>query len=337
MAGAGFGFGSGMAQGMQSRQQAQQFGDMASAFRGKEVDIDKLRGIWHPDVQQMAWQMLMQRKGGRFGALPGSYQFLTPQQQQQAALQSAGLRQAPTTLTPEETRRRDLIAAGIQPRAQAQAVPTRASAQGKEIARLQAIKNRTPEQQKRLDSLLIPGPGVTVNLGEKAITNTLALRREFQADRRVKNYQIIDRSEKALRAALEQSRIPGKSRIASDQALGVMFQKMLDPDSVVRESEYARTPEGAGIISRLKSWIPKLSRGGLAIGDKDRQALVDMAQKLLEESKRTFNQAYDEYATTAGEFGFNQKAIFGGAKKFGMSAEPTFEQIEAELKRRGVQ
>ena len=143
--------------------------------------------------------------------------------------------------------------------------------------------------------------------------------KEFRADERVKNLNIIERSERGMQAALKQSKT-AKSRIASDQALGVLFQKMLDPTSVVRESEFARTPQGAALINQIKAIAPKLIKGGLKITDDDRQALVDMAQKLLNEAKITANQAFSEFSTRAKQIGLNEKIVFGGRKPFDLTA-----------------
>lgn len=141
--------------------------------------------------------------------------------------------------------------------------------------------------------------------------------KEFRADPRIKNLQIVERSERGMQAALKQATSPNvKSRIASDQALGVLFQKMLDPTSVVRESEFARTPEGAAAVNRLLAIAPQLRLGGLRLLDEDRRALVTMAQKLLDEAKITANKAFDEFETRADEIGLNKKIIFGGAKRF---------------------
>ena len=151
--------------------------------------------------------------------------------------------------------------------------------------------------------------------------------KEFRADPRMKNLQIIERSERGMQAALKLSTSPNvKSRIASDQALGVLFQKMLDPESVVRESEYARTPEGAAAISRLLAIAPQLRLGGLRLGDEDRQALVEMAQKLLNEAKITANKAFGEFEMRADEIGLNKKIVFGGAKRFDILEEPQGQQ-----------
>lgn len=174
--------------------------------------------------------------------------------------------------------------------------------------------------------------------------------KEFRADPRIKNLNIVERSERGMQAALKMATAPGvKSRIASDQALGVLFQKMLDPESVVRESEFARTPEGAAAINRLLAIAPQLRLGGLRLLDEDRQALVTMAQKLLQEAKITANRAFDEFETRADEIGLNKKIVFGGAKRFDIPKDKQStipaslqaipfspEDIEAELRRRGA-
>lgn len=147
--------------------------------------------------------------------------------------------------------------------------------------------------------------------------------KEFREDPRIKDLGIVERSERGMVAALNQAKKGGKAnRIASDQALGVLFQKMLDPTSVVRESEFARTPQGASMMNRITGSIKQLVTGGLGLEDEDRQALVDMAQKLLQEAKITANRAFDEFATRADTIGLNKKIVFGGAKPFDVAGEP---------------
>jgi hypothetical protein len=152
----------------------------------------------------------------------------------------------------------------------------------------------------------------------------VAQSKEFRTDKRVQDLQIIERSERGMEAALRQSKT-AKSRIASDQALGVLFQKMLDPTSVVRESEFARTPQGASIINRMQGAAEQLVKGGLKLKDEDREALVEMGRTLLLEAKKTANTAFDEFDTRATELGLNKKVVFGGRKKFDIDEEPDFD------------
>lgn len=174
--------------------------------------------------------------------------------------------------------------------------------------------------------------GVGEDLSKKEKTTfSFDLGKQFRSAPVVKNLAIIERSERGMAAALKQATSPNvKSRIASDQTLGVLFQKMLDPESVVRESEFARTPEGAAAINRILAIAPQLRLGGLRLLDEDREALVSMARKLLTEAKISFNKTFDEFEAIADETGLNKRVVFGSAKKFdigGISTTPTGGQI----------
>ena len=161
------------------------------------------------------------------------------------------------------------------------------------------------------------------------LSNATTLRKEFDTNKATKNYDILRRSVTGLRQAADLS-LTGKSRIASDQALGVLFQKMLDPTSVVRESEYARTPEGASLINRLRGFLPKLRKGGLALANEDRKAVVEMGEKLLEEGIKVYNQQYDRYENLANAYGTDPKLIFGETlTKIDILSEPQ-EQTKTE-------
>jgi hypothetical protein len=55
---------------------------------------------------------------------------------------------------------------------------------------------------------------------------------------------------------------PSESRAAMEQALIIMFNKMLDPGSVVREGEFDRTSQGQSVINAAEGWLQKLAAGG---------------------------------------------------------------------------
>jgi hypothetical protein len=154
------------------------------------------------------------------------------------------------------------------------------------------------------------------------LASATTLRKEFDASKITKNYQTIERSERGMRAAYEMSLKPDiKSKVGSDQALAVLFQKMLDPDSVVRESEYARTPEGIGIMNRVESYLPQLQKGGLAISDDDRKALYDMADKLLQESKKSMNTHIARYEKLSGLYKVPSEYVLGNIQPFDMEQD----------------
>lgn len=73
------------------------------------------------------------------------------------------------------------------------------------------------------------------------------------------------------------------SRFASDQALITKFNKILDPTSVVRESEYARSLEGGTLIDQLYGATKKyLTEGGSGLTDTQRKELFEVATKVKE-------------------------------------------------------
>lgn len=81
-------------------------------------------------------------------------------------------------------------------------------------------------------------------------------------------------------------------RIGGSQAVLVTFQKILDPDSVVRESEYERSPSGLPLFSRLGEmynryigqWDPQQQRwigGGAGVPAAELQAMTETARQFL--------------------------------------------------------
>jgi hypothetical protein len=83
--------------------------------------------------------------------------------------------------------------------------------------------------------------------------------------------------------------------VAVDQALITLFNKLTDPTSVVRESEYARTPENIPYFNAIKGKANKILEGGAGLTQAERNALIKMA--------RDMNKGYSELRQKrAGEY-----------------------------------
>lgn len=78
---------------------------------------------------------------------------------------------------------------------------------------------------------------------------------------------------------------------AFDQTLINTFNKINDPSSVVRESEYARTAQGLSWANRIKGLGQKIKNGGAGLTDQDREDLVQFANVLLDARVRD-NKTY---------------------------------------------
>jgi hypothetical protein len=95
----------------------------------------------------------------------------------------------------------------------------------------------------------------------------------------------------------------GKSINAASQGVLVSFQKLLDPTSVVRESEYARSAAGLSLVSRLEGFKTKLEQGGAGVSADDLKEFVNTAETFLrgyEDSAITDAQLIIEQATGVG-------------------------------------
>ncbi len=100
-------------------------------------------------------------------------------------------------------------------------------------------------------------------------------------------------------------------KIGGAQAVLVTFQKILDPTSVVRESEYARSPEGLSLMGRIEGYMGRLREGGAGIPDAELGGMLETARQFLA-GMQGFNDAERKRITaTAKEFGLDPNLILG--------------------------
>jgi hypothetical protein len=94
-----------------------------------------------------------------------------------------------------------------------------------------------------------------------------------------------------------------ENRIAVQQAIITSFNKITDPTSVVRESEYARTPEGASLINKLKGAYEKITKGG-KLTEKDNIEIKNTAIEIAELRRKILNEKLQKQVREpAGRFG----------------------------------
>lgn len=155
-----------------------------------------------------------------------------------------------------------------------------------------------------------------MKLGQKTpqdLVNATRLRQEFINRPETKEYVLVNTQVKSMDSLLNKA-LKGdiNNKVALDQALITMYNKLTDPQSVVRESEYARTPENLPIINRLNGAISKVNRGGAGLTDDDRKALVWGAKVIANERGGTYNNTMQGYAELSGEYGVDPKLVVGG-------------------------
>jgi hypothetical protein len=104
-----------------------------------------------------------------------------------------------------------------------------------------------------------------------------------------------DVMKEALSEANKVENLQKGNLVAVDQAIITTFNKMTDPDSVVRESEYARTANDLALWNRVKGKIEKWKRGGAGLTIDDRRALAYMANKFYETGEAKYQERLNEY------------------------------------------
>lgn len=87
------------------------------------------------------------------------------------------------------------------------------------------------------------------------------------------------------------------------------FQKILDPTSVVRESEYARSASGLSLLARLEGLWMRIGKGGAGVSIPDLQQFVDLAGQFTANQKRFANESKQQIDSIAREYGLKPELI----------------------------
>lgn len=162
--------------------------------------------------------------------------------------------------------------------------------------------------------------------------NESSLRKEFEAQPLIKDQVLLSgqvaRMDEALsEAEAQEGKEADASFIAVDQAIITIFNKMLDPTSVVRESEYARSAEDQGLVSRGRSLISRIQAGG-RLNPVERKAIVDMARRFMDVHDKRFKANADKFRGIAERNKLNPEDVVIEAGKEPAESEDQFEILE---------
>ena len=138
----------------------------------------------------------------------------------------------------------------------------------------------------------------------KAFEQEEKIRREFQA--RTKVYSELGTTFSNLQASAQAKTGPG------DIALITGFMKMLDPGSVVRETEFATARDTAGLFDRLSNQAQKLQSGQIfALDSKQRQEYVSLAKQYLDAAQKKAADDKKALGVVVKNYRLNPDNVFG--------------------------
>lgn len=150
------------------------------------------------------------------------------------------------------------------------------------------------------------------------------LRKEFNGLKVVQDATQVQNSFNQINSAYTQalgSTADESSKAAADQALVISFNKMLDPGSVVREGEFARSTEGQSLINQWKGKVEKLEQGGVGLTDGDRASIVNLTRVLYADYIKTHNNKAYEFRQNTVRQGGDPDYVASYMDTVGLTAE----------------
>jgi len=154
---------------------------------------------------------------------------------------------------------------------------------------------------------------VNVSTGQKGFDNELKLRGDFRGEPVYKAHQEMQSAYSQIQQSLKQATPAG------DLAGATKIMKLLDPGSVVRESELGMAMAATGLLDRVQNYAQNIISGN-KLTPKQRGEFQKLADALYGESVKAYNSKRSEYQKLGGEYGLNADRAVGAPAS--MAANP---------------
>jgi hypothetical protein len=143
-----------------------------------------------------------------------------------------------------------------------------------------------------------------MNLGQKGLDNTLKLRSDFRSEPVYKDFQAIDGAYRQINKSLD------AGTAAGDLAASTKLMKLLDPTSVVRESELAMAMQATGKLDQLYNYANKIATGQF-LSPKQKGEFRTLATEFYNSAGEQYNLKRGEYAGIAERNQINVPDVVG--------------------------
>jgi len=182
------------------------------------------------------------------------------------------------------------------------------------------------------------GTTVSVNTGEKGFTNEFKIKDAFSAEPIYKEYQGMKSAFSQIQESLK------KANPIGDVAAATKIMKLLDPGSVVRESELGIAMAATGKMDRLTNYVDMWKKGTL-LTPTQRNEFNALATELFAASSKAYNDKRNEYAGFGAKYGIDANQALGAVVPVPQPMTPAAvgganaaqNAIDAELARRAQQ
>ena len=166
-----------------------------------------------------------------------------------------------------------------------------------------------------------------INAGQKGYENESKLRQDFKGEPIYKDYNDMKAAHAQIKKGLSQANPIG------DVAAATKIMKLLDPGSVVRESELAIAMGAAGKLDRLQNFADMYITGK-KLTPTQRKEFSALSDELFSAAGDQYNKKRSEYEGFAKRYDLSGDVL--GAPHEGNSppAMPTQDAVAAEIERR---
>jgi hypothetical protein len=174
---------------------------------------------------------------------------------------------------------------------------------------------------------------VNVGEGQKGLENEMKLASAFKSEPVYKAFDEMRASFQQITTGLNEKSPAG------DLTAATKFMKLLDPGSVVRESELLLAMQATGALDRFTDVAKKIIDGTKLTGQQ-RADFRNVAEQLYNAAATSYNTKRDEYLQFGQSQGLKGSILLGQpAKIVGQQTQaprmPTQKEIDDELKSRG--
>ena len=147
---------------------------------------------------------------------------------------------------------------------------------------------------------------VSLSTGQKGLDNTLKLRGDFRSEPVYKAHQEMTSAYSQIQQSLKQASPAG------DLAGATKLMKLLDPGSVVRESELGMAMAASGLMDRVENYAKNIMSGN-KLTPTQRADFQKLADALYAESVSQYNSKRTEYEGIATRNGLSVPDVLGSA------------------------
>ena len=161
-------------------------------------------------------------------------------------------------------------------------------------------------QDFQLEQKRAGASSVSVNTGQKGFDNTLKLRGDFRSEPIYKAHQEVQSAHSQITQSLKMASPAG------DLAGATKLMKILDPGSVVRESELGMAMAATGLMDRLENYASSVVKG-TKLTPSQRLDFQKLADALFSESQSQYNSKRQEYEGISSRNGLNSLDVLGPA------------------------